>query len=207
MEIMATVSFGFFYFQGPNYFKPVPLFFALHYAMHYSNRGWFFPLHIKVAPRTKSSFSITVALTGVFVTSMHGYLNALWYSKFCNYLEWNWLQTPTCIFGLVLYHISFWSTIYSEHIMRNLRKDLKPDQPRYIIPYGFLFQYVTSPQYFTELTGFLGWTIMTWSPAGVFIFLISCANLIPRAIATHKWYLEKFDDYPKDRRILIPFLY
>jgi 3-oxo-5-alpha-steroid 4-dehydrogenase 1 len=210
MEIMATVSFAFFYFQGPNYNKPVPIIFALHYAMHYSNRGWFFPFSIRVASGTKSSFSITVALTGVFVTSMHGYLNAMWYSKFCTYLDWNWLTTPTCIFGLTLYHISFWSTIRSEYIMRHLRsnKNGTTEGSRYKIPYGFLFKYLSSPQYFTELTGFLGWAIMTWSPAGVFIFLISCANLIPRALETHKWYQEKFkDEFPKDSKKLIPFIF
>jgi 3-oxo-5-alpha-steroid 4-dehydrogenase 1 len=30
------------------------------------------------------------------------------------------------------------------------------------------------------------------------------ANLIPRAISTHRWYHEKFPDYPADRRVLIP---
>ena len=92
--------------------------------------------------------------------------------------------------------------------MRELRDpNPKAGAPRYSIPTGFLFEYVTSPQYFTELTGFLGWAIMTWSPAGLFIFLISAANLIPRAIASHKWYHEKFDNYPTKRKVLIPFVY
>jgi 3-oxo-5-alpha-steroid 4-dehydrogenase 1 len=190
----------------------VPLLFATLYLIHYANRGWFFPLSIRVAPDTKSSFSITVVLSGFFVTSMHGYLNALWYSKHCSYLDSDWLFSPTCILGVLLYEVSFWSTIYSEHIMRNLRdppsSPTAAQKPRYKIPRGFLFQYVTSPQYFTELAGFLGWAIMTWSPAGLFIFSISCANLIPRAIASHKWYHEKFKgEYPTDRKILIPFLW
>ncbi len=92
--------------------------------------------------------------------------------------------------------------------MRNLRDATRnPGQPRYKIPKGFLYDYVTSPQYFTELTGFLGWAIMTWNPAGLFIFLISCANLVPRAVESHRWYKEKFSDYPKDRKVLIPFLW
>jgi 3-oxo-5-alpha-steroid 4-dehydrogenase 1 len=48
---------------------------------------------------------------------------------------------------------------------------------------------------------------MTWSPGGLFILGISLANLVPRAIATHRWYREKFPDYPKDRKILIPFVW
>ncbi len=207
MEIMATVSFAIFYPLGPNYNKPVPLFFALLFVIHYANRGWYFPFSLRVAPGTKTNFSITVAISGVFVTSMHGYLNALWYSKHCTYLTVDWLYSPTFIIGFLLYEVSFWSTIKSESIMRNLRPSVQAaGQPRYVIPKGFLFEYLSSPQYFTELTGFLGWAIMTWSPAGVFIFSISVANLVPRAFATHKWYREKFENYPKQRKVLIPFI-
>lgn len=210
MEVMATVSFVTFYPRGPNAQNTVPMIFAGLYAIHYLNRGWFFPLSIRVsAGSAKAKFSWMVSASGIFVTSMHGYLNAMWYSKFCTYLDWDWFWSPTCLIGLLLYQISFWSTIRCEYIMRNLRdSDPKPGSPRYKIPRGFLFEYVTSPQYFTELCGFFGWAIMTWSPAGLYIFLISAANLIPRAIQTHKWYREKFgDDYPSKRRILIPFIW
>ena len=30
------------------------------------------------------------------------------------------------------------------------------------------------------------------------------ANLVPRARSTHHWYLENFEDYPKNRKKLIP---
>lgn len=211
MEIMATVSFLLFYPQGPQAFQPVPLIFAFLYLIHYANRGWYFPLSLRVTPGTKASFSFLVVISGFFVTSLHGYLNAMWYSKYCTYLNWEWFYSPTCLLGLLLYEVSFWSTIYCESIIRSLR-DPNPtnstSQQRYKIPRGFLFEYVTSPQYFTELMGFAGWAIMTWSPAGLFIFLISAANLIPRAIGTHKWYQEKFkSDYPKNRKILIPFIW
>jgi 3-oxo-5-alpha-steroid 4-dehydrogenase 1 len=207
MELMATVSFVVFYPQGPNALRPVPMFFAFLFLVHYANRGWYFPWTIRVAPGAKASFSLFVVLSGFFVTSLHGYLNAMWYSKFCSFLDWDWLVSPTCLFGLLLYEISFWSTIRCESIIRSLR-DQDASGPRYKIPRGFLFEYVTSPQYFTELMGFAGWAIMTWSPAGLFIFLISAANLIPRAIGTHQWYHDKFkSEYPKERKILIPFLW
>ncbi|SLI77774.1 steroid dehydrogenase [Mycobacteroides abscessus subsp. abscessus] len=38
------------------------------------------------------------------------------------------------------------------------------------------------------------------------IFLITAGNLVPRAFATHRWYREKFADYPRNRKALIPFL-
>ena len=208
MEIMASVCFAFFYPLGKNSTKPVPIIFAFLYAIHYANRGWYFPWAMRVAPNSKTNFSFTVSASGILVTALHGYLNALWYSQHCSYLDWNWLFSPLCVFGLLLYQTSFWSTIYLEAIMRNLRDpNPRPGDARYKIPRGYLFEYVSSPQYLTELLGFLGWAIMTWSPAGLFIFSISCANLIPRAIETHKWYRGKFEDYPAERKILIPFVW
>ncbi|MGL5956334.1 MAG: 3-oxo-5-alpha-steroid 4-dehydrogenase, partial [Brevinema sp.] len=37
-------------------------------------------------------------------------------------------------------------------------------------------------------------------------FLWTVANLLPRALTSHRWYLDHFPDYPKDRKALIPFL-
>lgn len=225
MEIMATVSFIYFYIQGPQAFRPVPLMFAGLFLLHYANRGFYFPFNIRVHKGTKASFSWLVVVSGVFVTSLHGYLNAQWYSRFAEFLDWDWLCTPTCLLGLVLYEVGFWSTIHCEYIMRHLRStdasfstatEIVTNTgasfpavpiPRYKIPKGFLFNYVTSPQYFTELIAFFGWAMMTRNPAGAVIFCISAANLIPRAMQSHEWYKNKFEDYPQSRKILIPFVW
>ena len=47
---------------------------------------------------------------------------------------------------------------------------------------------------------------MTWSGAGLAFAIYSVANLAPRAFSNHRWYLEKFDDYPAERKALIPFV-
>lgn len=47
---------------------------------------------------------------------------------------------------------------------------------------------------------------MTWSISGLAFFIYTVANLGPRAFANHRWYQETFEDYPKERRALIPFL-
>ena len=38
------------------------------------------------------------------------------------------------------------------------------------------------------------------------IALFTIANLLPRALSNHSWYLESFPDYPKERKALIPFI-
>jgi 3-oxo-5-alpha-steroid 4-dehydrogenase 1 len=209
MEIMATVSFIYFYIQGPNANHPVPMIFAGLFLIHYANRGFYFPFNIRVHNGAKTSFSWLVVASGVLVTSLHGYLNAQWYSRFAEFLDWEWLSSPTCIAGLVIYEVGFWATIRCEYIMRHLRDGDGDSAPivRYKIPQGFLFEYITSPQYFTELVAFFGWAVMTWSPAGAVIFCISFANLVPRAVQSQAWYRQKFDNYPPERKILIPFVW
>ena len=47
--------------------------------------------------------------------------------------------------------------------------------------------------------------MMSHTAAGVVFVLFTLSNLYPRAISSHRWYLEKFPDYPKDRKAIIPF--
>jgi len=54
--------------------------------------------------------------------------------------------------------------------------------------------------------GWAGFGLAAWSAGGVFIFAVTAANLVPRALSTHRWYRERFADYPPARRALIPFV-
>ena len=65
---------------------------------------------------------------------------------------------------------------------------------------------MSCPNYFGELLEWVGWTIATWSFAGFAFALYTAANLLHRALDNHRWYQNSFDDYPKDRRAVIPFL-
>ena len=111
------------------------------------------------------------------------------------------------IFSLV-YYGSFVLNIRSDAIIRNLRsvEEIQRGDKVYRIPQGGLFRFVTNPSYLTEITAFTGFAIATWSLGATFILLITIANLVPRAFQTHRWYREKFPDYPPSRRAVIPYL-
>jgi len=47
---------------------------------------------------------------------------------------------------------------------------------------------------------------MTMSTAGLTFLIWTIANLLPRAMNHHKWYIENFENYPKDRKAIIPKL-
>lgn len=66
---------------------------------------------------------------------------------------------------------------------------------------------VSAGNYASEMLEWTGFAIAAGTlPAAAFALFTFC-NLAPRGAAHHKWYLTKFDDYPKSRKAVIPFLW
>lgn len=208
MELPATLSFLWFYLHGKNADQLVPMIFLGVWLIHYGNRGFIFPLLMRVARGSKGTFSIVVVISGWLVTSLHGYLNAVFISHLSNHMTPEWLSDPRFIIGMIIYVCGFILNIQSDAIIRNLRSkgEIEGGVKVYRIPRGGLFRYVTNPSYFTELLSFTGFAIATWSLGAVFVLLVSAANLVPRAFQVHQWYKKKFDDYPSERKVLVPYL-
>ncbi|XP_072608787.1 3-oxo-5-alpha-steroid 4-dehydrogenase 1 isoform X2 [Vulpes vulpes] len=106
--------------------------------------------------------------------------------------------------GFCLWLIGMLINIHSDHILRNLRK---PGETGYKIPRGGLFEYVTAANYFGEVVEWCGYGLASWSIQGGAFALFTFCILLTRAQQHHRWYLEKFEDYPKFRKIIIPFLF
>jgi 3-oxo-5-alpha-steroid 4-dehydrogenase 1 len=207
MELPATLSFWFFFVRGPHRAETVPLVFAAMWLFHYGNRGFYFPFRIRVARGDRSSFSLMVVGAGWLVTSLHGYFHAAWFTRFGDYTV-DWLRDPRFLIGFAIYYSNYALNIHSDAILRRLRtpEELAAGEKIYRIPRGGLYRWVTSPSYLTELCAWAGFALCTWSLAGVFILVVSAANLVPRAFATHRWYRSRFADYPPERKALIPYL-
>ncbi len=207
MEFPGLLVFPIVYFMGRNAMEPVPLFFLAVWMFHYSNRALINPLLMRVQPGTQSSFDFSVVLAGWFTLTIHGYLNAAYISELGTHYVPAWFSDPRFLTGLAIYAFGFTLNIHSDHILRNLRsKHPKPDEPRYKIPYGGGFRLVSCPQYLGEILSFVGFAVMTWNLGAVFVLAITMANLIPRALYTHKWFHKNFDDYPRERKAVIPFI-
>ena len=209
MELPASVVFLATYFRGPNRLEPFPLFFLFVWCCHYLNRGFLMPLFMRVPKGQKSSFGLMVIAVGWVVTSLHGYLNAAWVTRFHPEPGLSWLADPRFLVGIALYYGGFALNLHADHVLRTLRTQDELDRGErvYRIPRGGLYEHVTNASYFAELVLWAGLALFSWSPAGVFIVAVSAANLVPRALATHRWYLERFPDYPRERKILIPFVW
>ena len=207
MELPALVVFPIVFFMGSKAMAPVPLLLLAIWTMHYLNRALITPLLIRTQPGSKSSFDISVILLGWLTLTLHSYLNARYITELGDHYTIGWLRDPRFILGLLIYLSGFILNVQSDSILRNLRsRHPKPDEPRYKIPFGGGFRFVTCPQYLGEIIAFTGWAIMTWNLGAVFVVAITVANLIPRAQYTHRWFKKNFEDYPSERKAIFPFL-
>ncbi|KAK8260238.1 hypothetical protein V6Z11_D13G108900 [Gossypium hirsutum] len=79
----------------------------------------------------------------------------------------------------------------------------------YVIPKGDWFEIVSSPHYLAEIVIYVGLLIASGG-ADITIWLLLAfvvTNLGFAAAETQKWYIGKFEDYPKHRYAMIPFIF
>jgi protein-S-isoprenylcysteine O-methyltransferase Ste14 len=198
MESPAVIAFAGIYLLGQHRFSVAPLVLLGLWQLHYVNRTFVFPFRLKVEGKTTP---IAVAAMAIVFNLFNAYVNARQISHLGSY-EVSWLTDPRFLVGVAMF-------LAGRHI--NVEADrrlvaLREEGEGYRIPRGWLYRYISCPNYFGEIIEWLGWAVATWSLAGASFAIFTIANLAPRAIAHHRWYREKFPDYPTERKALVPFL-
>lgn len=105
--------------------------------------------------------------------------------------------------GIVSFTVGILGNAHHHRLLANLRKD----SDGYSIPKGGWFEYATCPHYFFELLGWLGIVLVSRHLYTFLVFIAMLGYLGMRSIKTRQWYREHFDDYPKDRKFMIPFIF
>lgn len=178
--------------------SPAWIFFAA-WVIHYVNRTFIFPLRT----RTKGKrMPILIPLTAIFFNLVNGGLNG-YYLGFVRDYDASWLTTPQMIIGASLFVIGMAINFISDEKLMRLRK---PGETGYKIPQGWLFKYVSCPNLMGEMVEWIGFAVMTWSLPGLTFAVWTIANLLPRALEHHKFYHQRFPDYPKERKAVVPFV-
>lgn len=260
MEIISPIMFLYGLFTAPlaqydyglqNLNFPQKLL-ALLFLVHYANRAIISPLRTP----SRSKHHLIVTLSGIFFNIQNGFMMGSYLSSPFASL---WFRDPRSTglqykLGLTLWIFGFIGNIIHDEILLNIRRKAnasrksRPDSnggEYYGIPYGFLHQYISYPNYFCEWIEWLGFAlasgplplqpsfsgfisflspvrlfqavqVLIMEPASSFapylsppwIFVLAeIIAMFPRAYKGHKWYKQKFGDrYPKDRKIVIPFL-
>ena len=171
--------------------------FLLIWLTHYIHRTFIYPFVMQI---TNPKMPISIAFSAFFFNIVNVSIQAFGIFYFTQYSD-SWISSPIFIAGLSIFLIGMYINIKSDYIMISLKKKKGPG---YLIPRIFLYKYLSAPNYFGEIIEWFGWMILTWSISGVVFLIWVIANLFPRAIAHHKWYKDKFDDYPKNRKAIIP---
>ena len=201
MELPSVVVFAVAYFLGDKAGSPTTLFMVALWELHYLQRTFIFPLRRRGGHKP---MPLLIAASAFFFTSVNGYLNGRSLSQFSADYPESWQCDPRFIIGVLLFLVGFVLNFWADQILINLRK---PKEEGYQIPYGGLYRWVSCPNYLTEIVEWIGWALCTWSLAGASFAIWTIANLLPRARDHHRWYLQAFPDYPKDRKAIIPFIY
>ena len=173
------------------------LIFLFLWLTHYVHRTFVYPFAIKF---TNPLMPISIAASAFFFNIINVSIQAYGIFYFTQYTD-DWLTSITFILGLVFFTVGMFINIKSDYIMVRLKKEKGPG---YHIPDSFLYKYISAPNYFGEIIEWIGWAILTWSISGIVFLVWVLANLFPRAMSHHKWYKNKFENYPKNRKAIIP---
>jgi protein-S-isoprenylcysteine O-methyltransferase Ste14 len=198
MESPASIVFAAVYATGANRAQAAPLVLLVLWQIHYLHRGFLYPLWM----REGRGVPAAVVLMGVVFHVANAFVNAGWVSHLGEYPA-SWLADPRFLVGGAIFVAGLVLNVWSDRRLRRLRA---PGDSAYRVPRGGAFEWVSCPNYLGEIVEWLGWALATWSLAGLAFAAFTAANLVPRALAHHEWYRERFADYPPERRALIPFV-
>ena len=201
MEAPAVVVLAVFYFFGSNSSSLVPAVFFSLWQLHYVHRAFVFPFRKRGGQKP---MPVLMVLFGFAFNVVNGSLQGYYLFSLADFYSFTWLIDPRFLVGITVFFSGFVINIHSDNVLFLLREHL---QSGYGIPMNGLFKWVSAPNYLGEILEWIGWAIATWSLVGAAFAFWTAANLVPRAISNHRWYHRTFADYPKERRILIPFLF
>jgi very-long-chain enoyl-CoA reductase len=106
--------------------------------------------------------------------------------------------------GLGIFVVSECGNLITHIMLKNLRPAGTTERR---IPRGFLFDYVSCPNYTFEVLAWFGFSLMTQTLTAYIFAIIGAAQMTAWAVKKHRQYRKEFPDYPKSRKIIIPFLY
>lgn len=203
MEAPAPIVFAWCFFHGdPARTRSLPglVCFVLWQA-HYLHRSFLFPFQRRGGHNT---MPLWIAAFGFLFNTLNGYLNGRWLYTLGPALPAEWVRDPRFLGGLGLFAFGYAVNRHADWILLRLRA---PGETGYKIPHGGLYRWLSCPNYFGECVEWIGWALLTGSLPGLGFAIWTAANLVPRARSHHRWYQERFPDYPKERRAIVPFVF
>ncbi len=200
MEVVSPLVFAGFFLSGDNpKTGPMWVFFALWMA-HYVHRSLIFPFRTRTRGKR---IPLIIVLSAMAFNLVNGWLNGHWLGGAGPVYPASWFLDPRFVVGLALFLSGAGINLWADSRLINLRRH---SQEGYQIPHGGLFRWVSCPNHLGEVIEWAGFAVMCWNLPALSFAVWTAANLIPRALAHHRWYRSHFPDYPKSRKAVIPGL-
>ncbi|KAK5898652.1 hypothetical protein CesoFtcFv8_008208 [Champsocephalus esox] len=167
------------------------------FMLHYFHRSCIYALRTRGQP-----VPLDIVLFAAVFCALNGFLQA--HSLLhCTVYPQDALTQARMAVGLLLFLFGMTVNIHSDNILRKLRR---PGETVYRIPHGGLFEFVSGANFLGEILEWIGFAVAAGSfPAFAFAFFTVC-SIGPRACHHHRDYLKRFEDYPRCRRAIVPFL-
>ena len=132
------------------------------FFIHYVNRAFIYPFKFDNAKK----MPVDLLIMGVLFC----YINALMQTRsiilFSEY-EWESLNFSLVIIGLIIFSIGMYINIKSDNNLLSLKKMNKG----YQVPRGFMFEYVSCPNYLGEMIEWIGFALCVQTYSG-FVFAV-----------------------------------
>jgi hypothetical protein len=199
MESVSLVVFAALFLAGPTAKSaPMWVFFAL-WVAHYIHRSLIFPWLTHTRGKT---IPLAIVLSAAGFNIVNGGLNGFYLGWLAPIYPAAWLTDPRFVIGLVVFLSGGATNIWADYRLIALRAGTTD----YAIPRGGLFELVSCPNHLGEIVQWSGFALMCWNLPALSFAIWTAANLIPRALSHHRWYRQRFADYPRRRKAVIPFL-
>jgi len=140
----------------------------------------------------------------------HYWAAGLYISYFVNHPLFTSPPIERVYLGLGIFLVAELGNLITHVMLRNLRPEGSKERK---IPRGFLFNYVSCPNYTFEVLAWVGFSILTQSVASVLFLVMGAGQMWFWAVDKHKRYKKDFDgkegrpQYPRGRKVMFPFLF
>ena len=197
MELPVLLVLWYFIFSAIKNIDTASWLMILLFSFHYFNRVFIFPFRLRTAGK---KMPLLIVLSAVFFNLVNGFSFGYYFTNFAAYPN-DWFTDARFITGIILFFAGIYINWKADTVLIHLRK---PGETGYKIPHGWLFEKISCPNLFGEILEWSGFALLCWNLPALTFFIWTAANLIPRAVSHHKWYKEKFSDYPAKRKAIIP---
>eukprot|EP00501_MAST-03F_sp_TOSAG23-6_P002379 GSMAST32.ASY1.ANO1.2485.1 assembled CDS len=159
----------------------------LMFTIHYVNRAMIYPFQMRSPVKATPLYVVLMAFCFCLI---NGYLQSRYLTHLHIY-DVQHFQSYSFVIGFFMFCSGMCINIFSDSLLRNLRKNSSECIKNYKIPYGGMFEYISAANYFGELIEWTGFAVACGNSIPAVSFAVNTAfNLIPRGVQHVRFHFE-----------------